>query len=290
MSFPKEIAVNTVARNRRSAFTLVEILVVIAIIAILAALTLAGVMVFLGKGPAVQVQNDMLQLSVALEKFKADKKFYPPSHLKLGSNYTDYTASAADQQSLAVISAMWPQLTPANFVGIQWAGATLPVGGVILEGDQCLVFFLGGIPIGGVPSGFSTNPTNPAAAGGDRLQYMTFPAGRLMLRNGSLFPSFVDGYGTSNKPAKQSPYFYFSAGRSSTFDTTPNSLNLVPYIQQSTPTVTYWNSTSFQIICAGLDGQFGTGVAPGIVWPPAAVPPGADDMVNFTSAKLGNPP
>src|SRR5262245_19033509 len=91
--------------------------------------------------------------------------------------------------------------------GIDWngnGGIDAPNGGgdVILEGDQCLVFFLGGIPdnLSAVPNcrGFSTNPANPAAATSDRIGpfYEGFTAGRLA--------RIING----NSNARRSPFFF----------------------------------------------------------------------------------
>jgi len=60
------------------AFTLTELLVVIAIIAILAALLLAAVSQAKGKAQIIQCANNVRQLGVALQMFKADHNYYPP--------------------------------------------------------------------------------------------------------------------------------------------------------------------------------------------------------------------
>ena len=51
----------------------------------------------------------------------------------------------------------------------------------------------------------------------------------------------------------------------------------------------YWRPDSWQIICAGPDGQFGPG---GVVWGkdnPVADGSGADDMANFAVRSLRKP-
>jgi general secretion pathway protein G len=97
---------------------------------------------------------------------------------------------------------------------------------VALEGDQCLVFFLGGIPIDKgngtyAMDGFGKNPQNPAAAprGGPTFD---FKSSRLRARGASQFqqygnaagdrgfPSFFDPYYGEAYPASK-PYAYFSA-------------------------------------------------------------------------------
>jgi prepilin-type processing-associated H-X9-DG protein/prepilin-type N-terminal cleavage/methylation domain-containing protein len=67
--------------NQNSAFTLVELLTVIAIIGILAALLLAAISQAKGKALRVQCANNVRQLGQALQEFVGDNQVYP-----LGSN------------------------------------------------------------------------------------------------------------------------------------------------------------------------------------------------------------
>jgi prepilin-type N-terminal cleavage/methylation domain-containing protein len=271
----------------RVAFTLIELLVVIAIIGVLVALTAAGVMRFMGEGPKMVAKNDINQLSISLELFKNKYKVYPPSAIKLCENRSEYSASAFDQESLTYLVNIWPKL--GDFKGIKWGGATnLPAGGVVLDCDQCLVFFLGGIPTvsGGVygTSGFSVNPINPADTTPDRARFYEFKAGsRLRARvTGSPFPSFYDAY-------EKQPYLYFSSGRSKNINggyvaAHGATFGVTPYLQTATK---FWNPTTFQIVCAGVDTTFG----PGGLWNTStpATGAGADDFTNFHGSIMGAP-
>jgi len=60
------------------AFTLVELLVVIAIIGILAALLLAAISQAKARALRIQCANNVRQLGLALQMFKADHNYYPP--------------------------------------------------------------------------------------------------------------------------------------------------------------------------------------------------------------------
>jgi prepilin-type N-terminal cleavage/methylation domain-containing protein len=287
--------------KRRSGFTLIELLVVIAIIAILAGLTLGAVMMFYGKGAEITCRNDLLQLKQALDKFKAKHGQYPPPMIRLRANMKDYLppaqggnrVDALDDESLMFLRNMWKTLPAVT--NIPWAGSTpMPAGGVILEGDQCMMFFLVGPPaVGGDASkgflgGFSNNPQAPVdpSSMSTPIRYMDPPnAGRLTIRNSALvpnqlFPSYLDGYGTQ-------PYMYFAPlrGRPEGYLTAPNSLGMRPYAKNVAMTQFYLPD-SIQLLCAGKDGQFG----PGGYWVPGtATGVGDDDTSNFHDKKLGLP-
>src|SRR5579884_1671000 len=71
--------------TRRSAFTLVELLIVIAIIALLVSLSAAAVMRVMGFIPEVETRTEISQLDAALASFMADYNLDvpPPSVLVL---------------------------------------------------------------------------------------------------------------------------------------------------------------------------------------------------------------
>jgi type II secretory pathway pseudopilin PulG len=290
--------------------TTIEILVVIAIIAILASLIGGGVILALRKGPEAQTRYDLQQLQVAVEKFKTDFGIYPPSSIRLYPSASLYSSSAVDQASLLYINKLWPNI--GNFTNIAWAGPGHPISasGVTLEGDQCLVFFLGGVPrdaSGALSSqGFSLNPTNPASLNAasaadmqNRKKYFEFDAGRLFIRPNALnnlFPSYNDFFGIAN--SRKQPYLFFSSyGRPNGYNTMAtggvipdaSSLSVVPYVQTKAPATVYYNASTFQLISAGADGQFG----PGGVWTPAnastygSTTKGGDDMTNFYDRMMG---
>jgi prepilin-type N-terminal cleavage/methylation domain-containing protein len=127
---------------------------------------------------------------------------------------------------------------PPQFPWSVYPAGNLPIVGNLLEGEQCLVFFLGGIPqyngpnAAPTPVGFSTNPTNPAV-GTDRVpSFFEFKSNRLVYLPGTFnqvtasqnldpgFPSYLDGYG-------KTAYAYFSSYKNS------NGYNR--YVQYSNP-------------------------------------------------------
>jgi general secretion pathway protein G len=162
-------------RLARPGFTLVEILIVVVIVIILASLLSAAALRAVSKSREVRNRHDISQLAGALETFKQKFGFYPPSRIKLCEIYSQYGTVPQDAQldadSVQVITRMFPQCLPQwQNPGIDWDNSGGPSPVATLEGDQCLVFFLGGIQAQAQAAfrlppnclGFSTNPRDPA--------------------------------------------------------------------------------------------------------------------------------
>src|SRR5262249_39129224 len=153
--------------------------------------------------------------------------------------------------------------------------------GVWLEGDQCLVFFLGGIPGDKIFLGFSTNQQNPTAAGGERIKFYEFKPSRLT-NNNNIFYSYNNPFDEFAKP-----YAYMGAYRAQNeYNSLLNAYGLgfgVPdcFSLGVNPYATFWpsapgqvvrfvNPDSFQLISAGADGNFGAGTTdPTTAWNPS---------------------
>jgi hypothetical protein len=240
-------------------------------------------------------QSEMRQLDAAMQAFKAMYGVYPPSKIKLCSNCKDYGAEPLDQASIMALSRLWPNI--GMFQDIAWAGDGPPVQGEILEGDQCLVFFLGGIPDSAAKEpaclGFARNGKNPAQLGDARVgPFFGFDSDRLVKLRGSRFWSYLDRYSTSQ------PYAYFSAGNKKNgynrFCTSDcSALGVWPYAKSLDPQPDYFNPNTFQLISAGPDGKFGPGTAlpDGKTWTPQTAdqidPAGRDDLSNFYPMPMG---
>lgn len=224
---------------------------------------------------------DINRLSIPLENFKFKFGLYPPSKIKLCKSSAEYGQDPFDKESLMYLWRIWPRLEK----DIDWSGGIEKNPGPwVLEGDQCLVFFLGGIPSEKGCTGFSTNSRNPSLREGDRVTFYDFSEFQLFKRDPkSPFWSFADAF------ANSSPYLYFSSGlKRNGYDDTHEVLGVKPYFFLEGETKKYHNPHSFQIISAGKTGKFG----PGGFWTNEkaanlAGTDGADDLTNFHSGPLG---
>jgi prepilin-type N-terminal cleavage/methylation domain-containing protein len=270
-------------RLPRAAFTMIELLVVIAILAVMVALLTAAVQRVRVVAKRTQAVADMAQLSNAVSAFKTDYGVtFVPSHIVLRERMDYNMAIPLEVFSLNYLKKVWPQL-PLNAQGIwiDWNGDNInEPGPVLLEGDQCLVFFLGGIPINptiGVPwtegipgagtQGFGTNPANPSMGlGGVTKRYFEFQSNRLIKNANpagttSGFYSYADPFGT--------PYAFFSSNGTkngytsggggdcptlmAAFNVAPaNAPFFSPYKDSSGAFI---QPTGFQIVCAGAKGN-----------------------------------
>jgi general secretion pathway protein G len=286
-----------IQHRRRAGYTLIELLVVIAIIAVLMSLTTAAVMRVLVKGPEITCRSEIDGLATARAAFLAD--FDGVSHmpsrilLREDGNYT-----AGDQltrDSKVFLEQMFGRRFSAS-VPRDWNGNGTVDPPVVLTGDQCLVFFLGGIPNGSGPPGclgFSADPSNPTAPGAPRRgPFFEFKSNRLVAGAGGFY-SYKDPFN------KNQFYAYFNAGKvtgdylrygkllnpltGTQLGSDCPSIPQGPYFQ---PSGQFYNPNGFQIISAGADGKFGSG---GLLDPNVGSTDqnGRDDFANFSRSRLG---
>ena len=312
----------TRSKRGHQAFTLIELLVVISIIAILMALTTAGVMRVKVAAQRAKVSNEIGQLGSAISVFKRDRNVgYIPSRIVLRERMDYNLGNALEVESHNYLKQVWSQLPVCTISGvspfpagqgINWNGNVTaggaPIidnGAVTLEGDQCLVFFLGGIPQpqgGGVfgMGGFSKNPRDPSATPLLGASTFDFNSGRLKLNGNAAsaagFPSYMDPFGAV-------PYVYFSGngrkngynaasgvnGDCATVMAANGAATFAPYFDtyQSATQFSFYLATEYQIVCAGFDKTFGLGGVPAN-WKGKVAGPDADNVTNFHGGQISS--
>lgn len=255
-----------------------------------------------------QAQEDIAKLDAAVKAFRETWGCYPPSRLRLRRDLGAYSGN--DPLDSASVSVLTRPRTVDLELQHDWSGGLQPLWReAVLEGDQCLVFFLGGIP------GWDRREKLPLSlgfhdglcltwSGNPRIgPFFSFDPHRLADVHGNGFWSYLDPWGT--------PYAYFCVtesylnGGSKYGGSDCARLGLWPYAEplnahdRKNPWLNipsgfrYINEQGWQIISAGPDKTFGPGtVSPvGRTWTPATAdqidPEGRDDLANFSARPLG---
>ena len=172
----------------RRGFTLVEMLTVIVIIGILAALTIGGSMAVRNRVRISIVTADIKQLEMALQNYKSEVGELPPDFSFCGRG--DAIGDAARGRVMRHLRKRFPRYRPADFAGFLADASTfLAEPGVLTVGtgnnqlnpSTALTFWLGGdLDADGKPRGFHENPSNPFQVGEPRTTpYYDFDSERL---------------------------------------------------------------------------------------------------------------
>ena len=232
--------------SHRSAFTLVEILTVIAIISILIALVSPAILNALGSAEETAVVVELTQLDQALTAFNAKFDRYPPSSITL---YGDKAGWDGDPVAKSAIRSIWRDFDFSTG-GRGTAAHPWGAGPITLTGDECLVFFLSGVPASnGTLTGFSVDSRRPFQVGGSRID--PFFTGwkdretRLIDTDGDGIFAYTDGLSDTD-----ATIFYSAATRGRYASSQP------AYFQADGTTP--WNPDTFQLIAPGEDGNLGT--------------------------------
>lgn len=280
-------------RPWRQGFTLIEMLVVVAIIATLLALLLPAVQAARGAAFRAQTKTDINKMEESMQAYMKNYNGRPlPSTVYLCENVQLYTTTYANnvayQESYNALRSIFGQnlgmVGNNTWTQVNWNGDGNPSGRVfILQGQEALIFWLGGIPSAGATCdclGFNMSGTNPASSP-TRLPY-AFSSSRLVRSsnpNAANFLVYNDPYGT--------PYAYFAThGAQNQYSNDCALLvggSFTPY--QTAPGV-YAKPMTCQIISAGKDQNFGTGGA----WSTSngtTSPYDIDNMSNFARGTIG---
>jgi len=281
----------------RGGFSLIELMVVVVIIAILAALLFPAIRGAVQTAREATVVVEISTFDKAMVDFKNRYGVEVPSFIVLcerGSDWdTDWDATPPvpgitnihRRTSRAFIRQAWPDFDFSANHNINNNGIADEV--VVLDGSECLVFFLGGVMTRGAlpglvddtPIGFAANGQNPFdnASTNNRVGPFAdnFLGDRFTDIDNDGMPEYKDGLS-----GQQRPYIYLSSyggsgykpygldGDMNTLEDneiptdrsgTPERLIEDAYYKSAGPPKTYFNPQTFQLISPGGDFDFGAG-------------------------------
>ena len=219
------------ATRRRSGFTLVELLVVLLIVGMLAAILTPVVMQSLAKARNAAIKAEIDMLHMAIMNYKNEYASFPPC--------IDTAVGGGSGLVGRHVQRLFPRAAPA----------ALPAG-TDINPATAIVGWL---------SGFTDNPVDPVglSTGGKRNKLYDFDQARVV--------GMV--YHPSQKP--NAPYVYIDkthyvdgSGAAIAFAATGG-----PYSAVLVPSGGAFNPETFQILCAGRDEQWGTDDDLSNFWP-----------------------
>ena len=254
-------------KNSRSAFTLLELLIVISIISMMIALISPALMSVTRRAKEGAAFGEIMGLSNACDSFKAKHGVYPPSSITLYERWQDWSLPAARPHKALIRRIFGTEFDfenrdPATNVprNRDINGNGIDTETLVLSGSECLVFFLGGMPEKNGAlfevTGFSSNRRDPfSRVGSSRDKFFArFDNGRLIDTNGNGMPEYVSQYQSDQTT---SPMLYFSLTRTSRYEPTDCPGTLTSVYMRS-PSIA-WMPDSFQIVTPGYGGEYGVG-------------------------------
>ena len=275
-SFPRPVL--------RNAFTLIELLIVIVIIAILASLLTVGVNKAIQFSRQVGVKTEMAQIELALANAARELGSVPyiPSVIILKDDLSYDTTNPIEAASQRLLQMMFPGLSAP----VDWNNnGTVDM--ATLNADQAWVFFLGGIPSASGPDGFNRGPNPTVALGKRKGPFYDFKPTRLnKLANG--FYTYRDGW-EAKSGIGMVVFNNISRDPAALDLDRPSTLYPGRYLQAGNK---LYNPKGYQIISAGKDGVFGVNQTRPILfkgYTDADTTGGADDQTNFAESVLAKP-
>ena len=228
--------------SHRRAFTLVELLVVMGVLVLIIAIAVPTAMQALSsaRNAAIKIEIDLLASSIVA--YKAEYGSYPPCYDPGPENTQEY---ASNGPALIHIRRLFPRINQTvlrnNLNGIRFVVGDSPRGQFPrqLNPNNALYAWL---------TGYTDDTSTPITPSQNRKGFFEFDKSRLDTA-GDL------SYRPSRLP--DSPFIYVDGAR---------------YSDAGSPAVKisdgeYYNPTSFQILCAGRDGEWGTDDDLSNFWP-----------------------
>jgi general secretion pathway protein G len=272
------------SRGRRPGFTLLEILTVILIITLLLALLVPAVNAGRLRARKAAIKLEVGQLANGLTQSKDAYGSYPPGRA--------WSHGEIEQYLRRAFRRMHPvQLSAAATLVRQMSEAEL------------LVFWLGGRWDNSTMVGLALNPQNPfsLAEAQRTAPFVNFDVTRLDdSTNSNGFPEY---YPPGGRPGESAPYLYFAARPSGSYLDSTGVLPVfidhrgvakgggVPYYFKRDATSAaagFVNADSYQLICAGIDNDYGPGVAKGFPFGQGHGEGDRDNIVNFSTQEIGD--
>lgn len=231
-----------------------------------------------GRSDIRRIRIEILSLESALAVFQSEYGTFPPSGIVLHGSIQEWEADLA---SMHKIRHLWPDFDFANCPSLE----RIPPGGVVLDGAECLVFFLGGM------QGDPMSAPLPFKHGDEvlraqNLAHYEFDEGRLIDRDGDGFREYCDIL------VGVTPIVYAYNWRDQGFDPADFSAFMKDVYRKGTDTTApAWGKNGYQLISPGRDRKYGIG---GYFSPaddnwcvPASRLVERDNVVNFMPAVLG---